>query len=611
MWIVVLFLNLGALCSIVSSSPPSPTEVSFSSINLRNLLQWSPGKGTPNDTHYSVQYAIYGDSVNGSKGKRVNWRSVQHCTEVVRCWCDLSSETWDLEQGYHARVRARSGRAFSKWALTRRRFDPKSDTVFGPPSVTVDIEDNNAIITIKGPMRYQPGNQTPAVPMATLYDQMTYNISVHNVRRGLMSHFPVVFNRYKYRLMKYDTEYCFSARARFLSMPVQCLSSEWHCITTPPDPWIAQLQWVFVGIIVPSACICILVVICYVLYQYLTGKGQKSPYTLNPPSFHSPPLTFPPETPKILQIQMGWPLDQDIIESVRAFPWNKEQPTTVPPPTYTAQRSEPSHEPAGPCNDPSVDYGFVCQAGEEGETRHRGGEEGNNESDSSQEWRVEEADHHLLRSTDAEAQKGALTLVSAHAFLQANSVVPHQSQRSGLFIDRAPQTFNMPLNVESTTEEEMSEEMVGRSERAPLLSGYACQNAVTVPTSQSYRSNYLPDDYGVLIQAEAQDAEKEEEEEGSIRINWDPKTRKLILPELGMEFNKESDVVQGEKERKSQSRAEEEDVMQGGLRLEAVFVRQGSEEKAEALREKERREETGWEAGDPLSKWDLIIPMDQ
>lgn len=39
---------------------------------------------------------------------------------------------------------------------------------------------------------------------------------------------------YKYRLMEYDTEYCFSAQAKFLSMPVQCQSSAWQCITTPP-----------------------------------------------------------------------------------------------------------------------------------------------------------------------------------------------------------------------------------------------------------------------------------------------------------------------------------------------------------------------------------------
>lgn len=48
----------------------------------------------------------------------------------------------------------------------------------------------------------------------------------------------------------------------------------------PPDPVIGQLQRVVVGIVVPSVCMCMLVVIGYLLYHYLMGKGQKTPYIL-------------------------------------------------------------------------------------------------------------------------------------------------------------------------------------------------------------------------------------------------------------------------------------------------------------------------------------------
>lgn len=70
----------------------------------------------------------YGDSVEGSKGSRENWRAVRRCTKIVRSRCDLSDETWDPEEGYYARVRAVSRRAVSAWALTRWRFDPKTDS---------------------------------------------------------------------------------------------------------------------------------------------------------------------------------------------------------------------------------------------------------------------------------------------------------------------------------------------------------------------------------------------------------------------------------------------------------------------------------------------------
>lgn len=69
----------------------------------------------------------YGDSVVNSEGKRVFWKVVQRCAEVAQSRCDLSNETWDLEQGYFARVRAENKQASSRWVLTRR-FDPKSDS---------------------------------------------------------------------------------------------------------------------------------------------------------------------------------------------------------------------------------------------------------------------------------------------------------------------------------------------------------------------------------------------------------------------------------------------------------------------------------------------------
>lgn len=61
-----------------------------------------------------------------------------------------------------------------------------SDSIasFGPPLVSVDIENNSAIIKLKGPMRYQPDNHTPAVSMATLYPQMMYNLSIRNSHRS-------------------------------------------------------------------------------------------------------------------------------------------------------------------------------------------------------------------------------------------------------------------------------------------------------------------------------------------------------------------------------------------------------------------------------------------
>lgn len=47
-----------------------------------------------------------------------------------------------------------------------------------------------------------------------------------------------------------------------------------------PDPIISQLKWVVVGIVVLMLCVCVIVVIGYILYHYLMGIGQETPYTL-------------------------------------------------------------------------------------------------------------------------------------------------------------------------------------------------------------------------------------------------------------------------------------------------------------------------------------------
>ncbi|XP_075940760.1 interleukin-20 receptor subunit alpha [Anarhichas minor] len=533
MW-TLIFLYLGALHCTVSSSLPSPINVNFSSVNLRNVLQWFPGSGTPDDTHFRVEYAIYGDSVEGSKGRKVNWREVRRCKKIVQSWCDLSNETWDLEQGYHARVRAVTQGAFSTWAWPRKRFDPKTDTSFGPPLVSVEIEDSNAIITLKGPMRYQFNNHTPVMSMATLYPQMTYNLSIENNHRGTTLHVPVVSSSYKYPLMDYNTKYCFSATTRFLSMPAQSQSSAWHCIATPQDPVIGQLQSVVVGIVVPSVCLCMVVVVGYHLYRYLTGKGQKSPYILDPPAFHPPVLTFPPENPNLIVITIIKEIQRESDISDPACP---KFPGHVAhcPPGYASQRHEILPEPEEPWDDSSVDYGFIGVAPKIA-TR---GEDGNNRkgddqkcaarvSYEKQEWRVEDG---------------------------------HSA---------------------------------GHNEAVPLLSAYASQNTTDMPTSHSDQFDFLPDDYGVLRLASAHEIDVDDDGdddkgEANICFDWNPETGSLVLPQM-------DGMMQREK-----GGGEEEEV---DLRLENVFVRQGSEEKAEPQRE--------MEGGDDFStRWNLVISMDE
>nr|XP_004542080.1 interleukin-20 receptor subunit alpha isoform X2 [Maylandia zebra] len=361
-----------SLHSTVSQSVPSPINVTFSSVNLRNVLQWFPGEGNyADETLYTVQYSIYGDRIQGKKGKRVNWKAVQHCTKIVRTWCDLTSEMWDENQGYYAKVRAVERGASSKWAFTPRRFEPKTDTTLGPPLLSVEIENNSATITMMGPMRYPSNNHTPALSMVTLYAEMTYNLSVRNTHLNQTHHFPVVGSVYKYRLMKYNMEYCFSAQLKFSSMPIHCQSSAWLCITTPQDPVIEQLQSVTVGIVVPALCIGMIIAAAYLFHRYLSGKDQHSPNILNPPSFHKSPILFPPESSNLIPISPISPEPPGNLFTMSGL----EHPiyslqVVDPPPSYSPQRHE------APLDDLSVEYGGISMAPQiivEGEEEARGG----------------------------------------------------------------------------------------------------------------------------------------------------------------------------------------------------------------------------------------------
>ncbi|XP_061563169.1 interleukin-20 receptor subunit alpha [Cololabis saira] len=628
MWTKVVFIFLLGLRFSVSHSLPSPTDVSFSSVNLRNVLHWFPGNGAADDTHFTVEYAIYGDSVPGSRGKRVHWRAVRKCTDIMRTWCDLSAETWDEEQGYHARVRAMVKRSSSKWAMTQRRFDPKSDTTFGPPVVSVELEDNSAIISMKGPMRYPPNNLTP-ISMKAIYPHMTYNLSIHSTHRNQTHHFPVINSSYKYRLLEYNTEYCFSARSRFLSMPVTCQSSEWQCLTTPQDPVIEQLQMAVVGIVVPALFICIFVVAGYLLRVYLAGKGQKSPYMLNQHSFHRSPLAFPPHHANLIisSVIKGDPPLSD--------PPHPELLLRIldPPPSYSPQGPEAPLGPVEP-SEVSIDYGGVCiaakvNAGGEGIARERGHDEGDAGNNLKAVQDAHSAGNYLSQKCRPSHMQS--TLVQALPWKDGTMALSQSAQGSvtgemedrecsAIFISRCSQTdlFNIPSNRQERAPvgATLDEEEGRKCENVPLLSSYIFQNVQNMPTPHPNHSDCLASDYGLMMPTAMQKTEEDEfheMEEGVICIDWDPQTRTLVLPDV--EFTKEEELgglmpLNREEELRMLRNDEELYMTRGHLKLESVFVRQTSEENAEAQKQLQRAE-TRLEAYDVLTKWDLVISMDQ
>lgn len=534
MW-KLFVLHFAALHCAVFSIVPSPVNVIFSSVNLRNELQWQPGNGTPSDRHFTVQYAIYGDSFVDSKGKRLRWRAVKRCTGIVQRWCDLSSEMWDVEHGYVARVRTTANRASSKWVLTGK-FDPALDTSFGPPLVSIEVEDSSAIITLKGPLRYQPNHEKPEVNMASLYPQMMYNLSIHNTHRNKMSHIIVTSDLYKHKLMEYDTEYCFSAKTKFLSMPIQCQSSAWHCISTPPDPIIVQLQRIILSTVIPFVFMCVMIVIIYLLYHYLNGSGQKTPSFLNGPFTYPNPLITPDE----------------------------EKPSPISRiHLYTIQSniSEPSNPKHPQLNTKPLPPHIVDMLPARGDVVPS--------------WKDETSDYGVL------------------------AVDSQQKQNAG--------------EVDQTIVERKSEEKTPQvSSRQSMCPEYASQNPII--------SDSTLDAYGLVglaaCGAEKNDDEQEEDEqnEKTSFISWDLKIGKLMSEES--EFVQKRGFIWSPQESEAKvwgSRAQEGEVsaaVSSRVLLENVFVRQSSEEAAEAQVTADKGLETESKVENFLPEWELVFSMD-
>lgn len=266
-----------------------------------------------------------------------------------------------------------------------------------------------------------------------------------------------------------------------------------------------------------------------------------------------------------------------------------------PPPQYAAHLPQ---EPGYNCDDLSI-YGVVSAISNDCVVS---GENGSNlkhqNNHSSGVYAPQAMPSYLQRSVHTQLQKHIAA---------AESTAPEQTAR-----------FQSHLNVQGRMLKEdglTAPGMGGKSqdELEPLLSVYAAQNTKNASAANSEQSDFrLADNSSPmgLEETEKDGAGQEEEEQarGSIFIDWDPKSGKLVLPELAKWIHRGNEPGDGEEETKGGE--EEGNVMGGELLLGGVVVRQVSDEEVLAPREQLRDPEGGGEVHDILTKWNLVIPMD-
>lgn len=151
-----------------------------------------------------------------------------------------------------------------------------------------------------------------------------------------------------------------------------------------------------------------------------------------------------------------------------------------------------------------------------------------------------------------------------------------------------------------------------------VCSNYASQNIGDLPIRSSdcsFDTSGMADVGACGAEKNDDEQEEDEQDEETILINWDPQTGNLMLPGRESALNGGFNLALQEGEANvGGSRAQEGDrsaAVSSGVLLERVFVRQSSEEAAEAQAKLDAGVETGSKVENFLSGWGLVFSMDE
>ncbi|XP_064781424.1 uncharacterized protein LOC135506018 isoform X2 [Oncorhynchus masou masou] len=548
------------------SSVGCPEGVHFNSVNLRNIAKWHPGKDTPNDTHYTVEYAIYGDRMD-SGATQVRWRVKNQCRDIPQTLCDLSNETTDLDEGYFARVKAVGTNLSSKWAFTEKRFDPKADTTFGPPLVKLVVKENSVTVKLKGPMRWKTGNMTKEYSLLKIYPQMIYNLSVYDNR----------------------------SNKTVLSLPIPWHASDWQCLTTPKDPFYNQLLLMLMGAVVPSViCLFMLILAGCLFYHFVCGNKQKSPPFLEILDLQNSPQTFCPEhtvTVNVVLVNIAKPMElitikpNNIPALIHQTEWELELP-------YTSQQApgiEPPKE--GSCEDEfgeaqpePLDYGFVGAAPEMPEVR----ESEASDIEKTRPLRLSQVNPYIAQRCAPGSQEPVENVLTGMCLdMDLKTGLFRMQLLSDIKLGVESTSYKEPdqmgpyapqhVSVRETTEVDLWGDKAEEPQNYPSDYGFvgAVPKQQMVPTKYQTRSNRTDNQPLLLAQVNLyrsqrqalfpQESEEEDGLGGGNCVDWSPTTGILQMPLL----SKPIPEVEGARK---DSESEQLEI------LSSVLVRQSSEE---------------------------------
>ncbi|XP_053185068.1 interferon alpha/beta receptor 2-like [Scomber japonicus] len=215
---------------------PAPSNVSIYSFNMEHTLSFLPGPETPPGTHFTVQILRF---------RKSTWRPVTGCSElVVGQTCNLTRVFKDQFGTYQARVQAftPNQNQTSEWTLSKR-FQPQTDTVMGPPDVSVSGCGNCLLlyVTVPKTLGLEQYEQ-----LQSLYREL--HIHVHRTRDGVQ--FKMKLQYKEENMISYlqpGVEYCVTVTVTVLFNSKSVPSKPFCAFTSPPPRSSLKVVYCLLG----------------------------------------------------------------------------------------------------------------------------------------------------------------------------------------------------------------------------------------------------------------------------------------------------------------------------------------------------------------------------
>ncbi|XP_035266265.1 interferon lambda receptor 1-like [Anguilla anguilla] len=209
--IAIFFLQC---CCQVLAALPAPVNITVESVNFEHSLRWDPGPGTPPGTTYRVRYSRDSKQMQTlhvpDSSAAVVKQTLQNCTQDVLELCTIE-------------VRAVHRNRKSEWR--KKEFTPFTDTLLGPPEVTVSVCGDCLNLTVTLP------RGKAELSISQIYHVFTYRIFWKHATENKVWNTSTTKNSLVLQNLEPAAQYCVQVQLQ-VNTNKHTLPSGWVCAFT-------------------------------------------------------------------------------------------------------------------------------------------------------------------------------------------------------------------------------------------------------------------------------------------------------------------------------------------------------------------------------------------